>query len=178
MTEKILPRRHFLRGGFLKTLQSETVKTQGFQGVRPPWAVEESLFVAGCTRCDDCIRVCETHIIVRGEGGFPEVTFSRGECTFCQKCVDVCKQPIFRPHLGENAEAAWQHKVEIQANCLAFNHVECRACEDNCETRAIQFKREIGGITKPHLNLENCNGCGACLSVCPVSAVKILRNYE
>lgn len=178
MTEKILLRRQFLRGEFLKTLQSETVKLQGFQGIRPPWSVDESAFVAGCTRCHDCIAVCETQILVRGDGGFPEVKFAHGECTFCQKCVDVCKQLIFRPHLGEGAEAAWQHKIEIQANCLAFNSVECRACEDNCEVRAIRFKREIGGVAKPYLHLEHCNGCGACLSICPVSAVKILRDYE
>ena len=174
----MLPRRQFLRGEFLQSLQSETVKTQGFQGIRPPWAVEESAFVAGCSRCHDCITVCETQILVRGNGGFPEVNFSHGECTFCQKCVDVCKQSIFRPHLGEEAEVAWQHKVEVQANCLAFNSVECRACEDNCETRAIRFKREIGGVAKPYLDLDNCNGCGACLSICPVSAVRILRDYE
>ena len=177
MSEKILPRRQFLRGGFFASLQSETIKVQGFQGIRPPWSIDETMFVAGCTRCDDCIGVCETQILVRGDGGFPEVKFSQGECTFCQKCVDVCKQPIFRPHFDQN-ELPWLHKIDIQANCLAFNGVECRACEDNCESRAIRFKREIGGIAKPQVNLEACNGCGACIAVCPVSAVKILRDYE
>ena len=180
MNEKVLPRRQFLRGGFLTSLQSDTVLTQGFLGVRPPWSMDESIFVAGCTRCGDCLSVCETQILVKGEGGFPEVKFALGECTFCQKCVEVCKQPIFRPHfsqpnLGEQAEQPWAHKVEIQANCLAFNSVECRSCEDNCENRAIHFKREIGGLAKPRVNLESCNGCGACIHVCPVSAVKILR---
>ncbi|WP_273395738.1 ferredoxin-type protein NapF [Actinobacillus porcinus] len=180
MTEKNLPRRQFLRGGFLTALQSDRVKTQGFQGIRPPWAKLEVDFVAGCTRCGDCISVCETQILVKGEGGFPEVKFALGECTFCQKCVEVCKQPIFRPHfsqpnLGEQAEQPWSHKIEIQSGCLAFHAVECRACEDNCESRAIRFKREIGGIAKPQVDLESCNGCGACIGVCPVSAVKILR---
>lgn len=180
MTEKNLPRRQFLRGGFLTALQSECVKTQGFQGIRPPWAKLEVDFVAGCTRCGDCIFVCETQILVKGDGGFPEVKFALGECTFCQKCVEVCKQPIFRPHFsqtnsGEQAEQPWSHKIEIQSRCLAFHAVECRTCEDNCESRAIRFKREIGGIAKPQVDLESCNGCGACIGVCPVSAVKILR---
>ncbi|MDU3250841.1 MAG: 4Fe-4S binding protein, partial [Haemophilus parainfluenzae] len=30
---------------------------------------------------------------------------------------------------------------------------------------------------KPILDLESCNGCGACLSVCPTKAIKIL-NFE
>ncbi|QIM69399.1 ferredoxin-type protein NapF [Basfia succiniciproducens] len=170
MMDRELPRRQFLRGGFLKSLQSETVKQQGFLGVRPPWTVAEAQFVADCTRCGDCIAVCETQILVKGVGDFPEVRFSRGECTFCMKCVEVCRQPVFRP----TEEAAWQHKVEIQTGCLANNQVECRSCEDNCERRAIRFKREIGSVAKPQIDLELCNGCGACLSVCPVLAIKVL----
>ena len=180
MTEKHLPRRQFLRGEFFTALQSDSVKTQGFQGIRPPWSKSEEDFVAGCTRCGDCIVVCETQILVKGDGGFPEVKFALGECTFCQKCVEVCKQPIFRPHfsqpnLGEQAEQPWSHKIEIQSGCLAFHAVECRACEDNCESRAIRFKREIGGVAKPQVDLDSCSGCGACIGVCPVSAVRILR---
>lgn len=172
--EQYLPRRQFLRGGFLKTLQSETVTQQGFQAIRPPWSVNEVEFTSGCNRCGDCVKACETQILVIGDGGFPEVRFTQGECTFCQKCVEACQQPVFR----ELSESPWFHKIEIQPGCLAFNSVECRACEDNCESRAIRFKREIGGIAKPQVNLEDCNGCGACLSVCPVSAVNILKVLE
>lgn len=171
MTEKNLPRRQFLRGGFLTALQSECVKTQGFQGIRPPWAKLEVDFVAGCTRCGDCISVCETQILVKGEGGFPEVKFALGECTFCQKCVEVCKQPIFR----STEEEAWAHKVEVTETCLLSQKIECRACGDYCESRAIRFKPQLGGIAKLELDLPACNGCGACIGVCPVSAVKILR---
>lgn len=172
--EQHLPRRQFLRGGFLKSLQSDTVKQQGFQGIRPPWSVNESDFVTNCNRCGDCIKACETQILVVGDGGFPEVRFSQGECTFCQKCVEVCQQPVFL----DVKETPWFHKIDIQPSCLAFNQVECRACEDNCESRAIRFKREIGGIAKPQVTLDSCNGCGACLAVCPVSAVKILTVLE
>ncbi|EIJ69010.1 ferredoxin-type protein NapF [Pasteurella bettyae] len=169
MMEKELPRRQFLRGGFLKSLQSEAIKQQGFQGVRPPWAVAEEQFITSCTRCGDCIHVCETKILVKGAGDYPEIQFSHGECTFCMKCVEVCQQPIFRPR----AESAWKHKIEIQSGCLALNHVECRTCEDNCESRAIRFKRQLGGIATPEVQLDNCNGCGACISVCPVQAIKL-----
>lgn len=172
--EQSLPRRQFLRGGFLKSLQTEQVKLQGFQGIRLPWSVNKTDFIAGCTRCGECLPVCESQILVKGDGGFPEVRFSQGECTFCQKCTEVCPQPIFRA----KEEEPWFHKIQIQPNCLAFNQVECRACEDNCESRAIRFKREIGAVAKPQVNLDSCNGCGACLSVCPVSAVKILTVLE
>ncbi|ABR75386.1 ferredoxin-type protein NapF [Actinobacillus succinogenes] len=171
MAETILPRRQFLRGKFLTALQSEREKTQGFNGIRPPWAVAETAFVAECSRCGDCVRSCETGVLIVGAGGFPEIDFTRSECTFCGHCATVCRQPVFRAL----DEPAWPHKIEIQSFCLTFRGVECRACEDNCESRAIRFKREIGGIAKPQVNVRACNGCGACLRVCPVSAVKILK---
>ncbi|MDO5054127.1 ferredoxin-type protein NapF [Pasteurella oralis] len=170
MTVENLPRRNFLRGQFLTSLQSEQVKQQGFQGIRPPWAIEHDRFIQGCTRCDACIQICETKILIKGDGGFPEVQFSRGECTFCQQCVDACSQPIFR----STSEPAWFHQIEITANCLTQKSVECRSCEDSCEMRAIRFKRQLGGVSQPILDLESCNGCGACIKGCPVSAIKVL----
>lgn len=174
MTVENLPRRHFLRGQFLTSLQSEQVKQQGFQGIRPPWSVENTLFIQSCTRCDACIQVCETHILIKGDGGFPEIQFSRGECTFCQKCVEVCQQPVFRPL----SEPAWAHKVEITAHCLTQKSVECRSCEDSCESRAIRFTRQIGRVSQPMIMLEACNGCGACIKSCPVSAIKVLLTAD
>ena len=42
MTVENLPRRQFLRGKFLTSLHSENEQKQGFDGIRPPWAVENS----------------------------------------------------------------------------------------------------------------------------------------
>ena len=114
--------------------------------------------------------MCETHVLIKGEAGFPQVQFSQGECTFCHKCVDVCKQPIFR--LID--EKPWEHKVEITSLCLTQQKIECRSCQDNCPVNAIQFRLQIGGIAKPMVNVVNCNGCGACLNSCPVNAIKIM----
>ena len=81
-------RRQLLRGQFLQSLHSENAKIQGINAIRPPWSVNEEDFTDKCTRCGDCILVCETQIIVKGDGGFPEIQFDKGECTFCQKCVN------------------------------------------------------------------------------------------
>ncbi len=169
-----LPRRQFLRAQFLKSLQSEQVKTQGFQGIRPPWSVVEQDFVANCTHCGDCLKVCETQILVQGAGGFPEVKFSYGECTFCGECLKACQQPVFR----SMTEIPWEHRITIEASCLVLKGVECRSCEDSCPQRVIRFKRELGGLARPQLTLSNCNGCGACMSICPVTAIKLVRNQH
>lgn len=167
-----LPRRHFLRGNFLTALKSDQVKQQGYQVIRPPWSDLET-FLQKCTGCNQCIIACETAILIKGVGGYPEVDFTQGkhECTFCQACVKSCPEPVFRP-LSENA---WQHKVEIKPTCLAEKEIECRACQDSCESRAIQFKREIGRVPKPVVALTHCNGCGACLNVCPSQSITILQ---
>ena len=169
MTVENLSRRQLLRGKFLTSMHSETEKKQGFEGIRPPWAVENAVFVEQCTRCDDCLSVCETQILVKGDGGFPEVKFDHGECTFCGKCVDVCEQPIFR----SREEQPWTHKIEIGTACLTQHRIECRACQDSCPMSAIRFRLQMGGVAQPLVNFEACNGCGACLKSCPVNAINI-----
>ncbi|MCK3658024.1 ferredoxin-type protein NapF [Pasteurellaceae bacterium Pebbles2] len=171
--DQSLPRRSFLRGHFLNTLQSDQVKQQGHNAIRPPWA-DLTQFTEKCTACGKCQEACESRIIVRGAGGFPEIQFSQGECTFCQKCVDVCPEPVFR----STTETPWTHKVEIQQNCLLKQRIECRSCGDSCESRAIRFRPKLGGIVELVLTLESCNGCGACLSVCPTQAIHILKVNE
>ncbi len=169
--EHSLPRRSFLRGHFLKSLQDKKTVQQGHHAIRPPWT-DLANFFDKCTACDKCVTACETQILVKGAGGYPEIDFmhGRGECTFCQSCVNACKETVFRL----TTETPWEHKVEIKESCVAFHGVECRGCEDSCENRAIRFKREIGGTATPYLNLASCNGCGACISSCPVSVIKVM----
>lgn len=171
LSNQALPRRAFLRGQFLQSLKTEQVRQQGYQAIRPPWA-DLAHFLQKCTACAQCVNHCETQIIKRGAGGYPEIDFSRGECSFCQQCVEVCPELVFRP----TTEPAWQHKVAVSAACLLEKRVECRACGDSCESRAIGFKPSLGGIAQLQLNLDSCNGCGACLSICPTQAIKILQH--
>lgn len=168
-----LPRRSFLNGHFLNSLKSEKASRQGNQPIRPPWA-NLANFLEKCTACDNCIQVCETQIIVKGAGGYPEIDFSKGECTFCEKCVQACEADVFRAV----SEEAWSHKIEIQDSCLLKLGTECRSCGDSCEMRVIRFRPSLGGIAQMSLDLESCNGCGACLSVCPTSAIHIQQVNE
>jgi len=162
-------RRLFLRGRFTSAPVS---------ALRPPWAVEEKSFSELCTRCNDCINACPECILARGDGGYPEIRFQRGECTFCEECVNQCEPGALQfPANAETPEQrkqqAWTLSVNFTSVCLALNSVVCRACGDACETRAIHFQLKPGGIADPCISLENCTGCGACVSVCPVDAVLV-----
>ena len=160
-----ISRRAFLRGD----LQGR------YHAVRPPWATGEAGFIATCTRCDECISSCPEKIIEKGQGGFPQINFKRGECTFCGDCAKACEAGV----LSFDAEAQpWQLTPSIKESCLALNRVVCRSCAEQCEQRAITFRPAPGGVSRPELHLEQCNGCGACIGPCPVAAIELNSQQE
>ncbi|CAI2156688.1 ferredoxin-type protein [Serratia fonticola] len=140
--------------------------------IRPPWSREAPLFLAGCTRCQACVNACETGVLISGSGGYPEIDFQRAECTFCRQCADACEAPVFYPPQHQ----PWQQVASFSAVCLAMQGVECRSCQDSCETQAIRFRPRLGGIAQPALEAAACNGCGACIAGCPTSAIAITRS--
>lgn len=153
-------RRNWLRGRF----------NHATDVVRPPWLLDLDNFTDTCTRCSNCISACPEHIIKAGDGGFPEIQFNHGECTFCERCADACPEHLF----GEKrSEPPWDNKAVIGEKCLAMNQVSCQSCQDACEPRAIRFTPTLGRVAQPQINNDDCNSCGACVSVCPTNAITI-----
>ena len=138
--------------------------------IRLPWVISENIFTDNCTQCSECISACPESIIAKGDGGFPEIRFEQGECTFCQKCVQSCSEPLF---IEDLTQPAWHLAIEIKPNCLAINHIYCQSCQDSCEFEAIQFKYLSSSVPQPKISIADCNGCGACVSVCPQSAIEL-----
>lgn len=95
--------------------------------------------------------------------------FQQGECTFCYQCADACPEPLFLP----KTEPAWHARAVIDDRCLAMQNVDCRSCGDSCEPFAISFKLAVGRVAQPQIDTNSCTGCGACVSVCPTSAITI-----
>lgn len=154
MMSASLSRRAFLRG-------------QTISPLRPPWAIRN--FIDQCSRCGCCLRACPAHILYRGTFNFPFVNFQQGACSFCGECARVCPDGALVLH----DNAPWSYKVSINQQCLALRGVECRSCAEFCDSRAIVFRLRKGGVAQPQLQLENCNGCGACYAPCPVKAIEI-----
>ncbi len=152
-------RRQLLRGNF-----------SGISDViRPPWALPDLEFSNRCTRCSDCIRICPEGIIRSGSGGFPEVDFQQRGCTLCRDCATACTARALDPE----RDPPWRLRVEIRDTCLAQRRVLCRSCGDACDERAIRFALQVGGIARPRIDGDRCTGCGFCVGVCPVQALKI-----
>lgn len=139
-----------------------------------PWLVNVNSFVNDCTRCNKCVEVCPENIIVKGDGGFPEINFSQGDCQFCYQCADICADVPFYPR----SKTPWSLKAEISSNkshqensCLVTRSVLCQTCKDFCEFDAINLVAAVGRIPEPIINTDLCSGCGACVSACPTQAI-------
>ena len=163
-------RRNLLRGRIAKS----SVEPK----IRLPWVKSEAIFTDKCTQCDECIKHCETNIIVKDELGYPKIDFSNGECTFCQQCIEHCDQPLFIENAPFETEKAWLTAISIANNCLAANQVYCQSCRDECETSAISFKYANTSIPVPSIAVDDCTLCGAFVSKCPQSSIKITITKE
>lgn len=144
-------------------------------GARPPWAVTESLFSERCDRCDACIRACGPGILKAGSGGFPVINFSTTGCTLCGDCVQACTRGAL---LGDDAREPFIWRAHIDPACLTQRGVECRLCAERCEADAIRFRPRLGGIARPELDTDRCNGCGQCIATCPVDAITTQSKKE
>lgn len=139
--------------------------------IRPPWAVPETTFTASCDRCGDCVSVCAEGVIQLGDGGFPTLDFSAAGCSFCADCVTVCDGKALKGN--SELDAPWTLTARIADSCLAFRGVICRSCAEACDEGALAFGLRVGGAAEPILSTDRCTGCGFCVRVCPVQAVRI-----
>jgi ferredoxin-type protein NapF len=152
-----ISRRQFLRGDF----------TNRRLALRPPWAVDEQLFLQRCYQCGDCVAACPTHLIEPGDGDYPRVNFEHGECCFCGDCAKACTRGALR----YSTQAPWSLTARVNDACLARHGVVCEVCGEQCAAHAITFSRSANAVPAPLLNPAACNGCGACVAPCPVQAI-------
>ncbi len=148
--------------------------------VNMPWAVSSEVFLDQCTRCGKCAEACPEQVIIKGDGGFPSVDFNLGECTFCGECSAVCNEPIFK----KLSERPWNQiavindaddatAVSLEGACMVQKGIVCQSCKDVCDVRAITMKYNSASMPEPIIGSDLCTGCGACVSVCPTSAINI-----
>lgn len=143
---------------------------------RPPGAVAEKEFLAGCTRCADCIRACPHQAIVvaparfRQAAGTPMIDPGTSPCLMCvdTPCISACRPGVLnreRPLVMGVAKIA-------PLDCLAHQGTTCTSCSERCPVpHAIVLDRG-----RPRIAAEACTGCGVCHHVCPAprNAVMIL----
>jgi ferredoxin-type protein NapF len=169
-------RRNFLRGASLTGEGRKAMaRLRRPLGPSPPWMsslVEQD----HCNSCDQaCIHACEQHIIrihPRGHSlaGYPWLDFSIAGCTFCGKCAAAC--PLEHAQDGPVPVLGRIH-IE-QARCLTWDGVFCMSCVSACRYRAMSLDKQRRLVVIG----ENCNGCGACVSACPVGVLTVHGSGE
>ncbi|WP_132985381.1 ferredoxin-type protein NapF [Luteimonas terricola] len=136
--------------------------------LRPPWALDESLFVDACTGCNACVAACPEAVLLAGEGGLPEFDPARGECTFCGDCASACRESAF----GPLSDPPWTLRAQVGDACLAARGIVCSSCRDACGESAIRFP-PTRTVPMPQVDADRCTGCGACVQGCPATAISL-----
>ncbi len=169
----ILERTGMDRRGFIRGAWKGKKSADFAAAFRPPWALPEGEFESLCDpECDACVTACEENILVLNEDRHARVNFTLGECTFCGACQEACPSGAISKK-NQGVEDAFSHIAEVTQACLGLRGIDCRACDDACEPRAIRFKPRLGGKSLPMINAEKCTGCGACFGVCPEGAIDL-----
>jgi ferredoxin-type protein NapF len=126
---------------------------------------------AMCATCDGpCATACPTRIVLRHGRehtltGIPYLSFDRAGCNYCGACVEAC------PHIAgpvNGQPVLGTARLNPQA-CLACNGVVCISCVPRCPQGSLH--RDARG--RIQVDTDSCNGCGACVSVCPVGALSV-----
>lgn len=128
--------------------------------IRPPGALAEDEFLATCTRCDECLKVCPTNVLQPAvfeaglEGVFtPRLDFTRSFCEYnCAECGTVCPTRSIAPLGLDRKQRAVIGVARIdQTLCLPWAQgKECSVCQELCPVphKAITFVGEGGGHGK------------------------------
>jgi len=157
--------------------------------LRPPGAAEEDVFTGLCTRCGSCARVCPSGIISpdSGQAGLwgllsPIINYEKKYCLpDCVDCTMVCpsgalqRLDIERKRRYIIGEALIDHSL-----CLVtLGRKDCDACVAACPFGAIRIHWDDDLYAAyPLIDMNNCNGCGACEVVCPVEGYKAIRVWK
>jgi MauM/NapG family ferredoxin protein len=157
--------------------------------IRPPGALPEGEFLARCTRCGECMRVCianglqPTWFEAGIEGMWSPILVSRiGYCEYnCTLCGQVCPTgAIRRLPLPEKRKTKLGLAYVDRSRCLPWaGQSDCIVCEEHCPTwsKAIVFREERTQTArgewrmfkKPYIDEDLCVGCGICETKCPLT---------
>ncbi len=149
----------------VNTIQKEPA---GTRIIRPPGAVKEELFLAGCIRCYRCQDACEDGAIqffTESSGRHyhtPYIDPSIKACTLCMKCTKVCPTNVLQPLEEEDLQKVRMGSIALYRDrCLAHKAKYIRNEQRMLMNLGRSYK-ETGVI------YERRGPCGECHMFCPV----------
>lgn len=146
--------------------------------VRPPAALLEADFLKACTRCNQCIDVCEADAlhpasILGGITSFGTPVLDGKKCILCMECVRICPTGAIKK--VPKQEIVLGKAVINEDTCLAWQKKKrCKDCYRACKEKAIILKKR----RYPKIVADKCNGCGLCVRRCPAIAGTVEIKYD
>jgi len=136
--------------------------------IRPPGAVPEEPFLAGCIRCYKCQDACEIGAIrffTESEGRHfhtPYVDPSVKACNLCMKCTTVCPTGVLENMAPSRKAEIRMATVELDRDlCLSFKAKRIR----NEQALLLEVGREA---TEAEGENQRRGPCGECHMFCPL----------
>lgn len=144
-------------------------------GLTPPWSLETSNFLATCEKCGSCGEICPKGVIYYHTsdnkifGGTPYLDFNRSYCDYCGECVKVCPSGALTFERGVKELG----KAKLSRDLCLIASENCSSnCIGSCHESAISLDLSISGKF-PLVDVDLCNGCGACIKNCNGSAIMV-----
>ncbi len=154
--------------------------------IRPPGSRPEPEFLARCTGCGLCMKVCPTGAIQPAitEAGLeglwtPRLIPKLGYCDYnCTLCGQVCPTGAIE---AMDVEEKQQTKIGLASfdtsRCLPYAYArECIVCEEHCPvpdkaiyTVDVEVEDHDGNrlvVKQPRVDPDRCIGCGICENKC------------
>ena len=136
--------------------------------IRPPGAIDEDSFLAGCIRCYRCQDACEPGAIqffneAHGRSYHtPHVEPSLKACTLCMKCTQVCPTHVLEPLGFEDRARVAMATVELHPD-LCLSH-QARRIRDE-QAHLMELGRAPTTSDAPD---QRRGPCGECFTFCPL----------
>jgi ferredoxin len=144
--------------------------------LRPPGALEEAEFLARCSRCGRCIKVCASKCLQaspldKGPAAFltPVLVPREARCELTRDCQRVCPTGALA-HLPVEKTIIGLAEID-RSRCLGWTEGKlCLLCKEQCPVHAITSD----AFNRPRVSPDLCVGCGGCENGCPVEEAAIV----
>lgn len=175
-----LSRRQFFKGGLAVVVGGFSWQllrpADAVAIIRPPGALAEAEFLARCSRCGRCVKVCPAECLfpMPIETGLitfltPRVIPRQAKCELCLSCQEVCPTGAI-DYIQLSCVKMGIAELD-QRKCLVWAEQKlCLLCREQCPVHAI----EVDGQNRPYVNANLCVGCGGCENGCPLSESAII----